>query len=348
MTAEALSQGDYQAERLLEYARASVDPVLRGVVGVLPPKMRRICGYHLGWWDRSGIREGGDSGKAVRPALVLAAARAAGGADGMSRALAGAAAVELVHNFTLLHDDVMDRDDVRRHRATAWSVFGIPDAILAGDAMQAAAVSVLAGDPHPAAALATARLIDCVIELCEGQSADIAFEARTDVSLEECLAMAAAKTGALLGCACAIGGLYAGADAADVAALDAFGRELGLGFQLIDDLLGIWGCPEAMGKPAGGDLAAGKKSLPVVFALTSGTTAGAELRAIYGRRPALSEWDVPRMAGLVEAAGGRAWAQEAAAERISSALEQLARVFPEPERAGELLALAELVTRRDR
>lgn len=167
-----------------------------------------------------------------------------------------------------------------RHRPTAWTVFGDADAILGGDALQALALRLLATDPHPAARAAAARLADCVVELCAGQHADTALE-RCDpgeVTLEEVLAMAEAKTGALLGSACAIGGLYAGAGDADVAALDAFGREAGLAFQLIDDVIGIWGDPHRTGKPVGADLAARKKSLPVVAAFTSGTCGGRRTR----------------------------------------------------------------------
>jgi geranylgeranyl diphosphate synthase, type I len=346
MTTRTLDREDGRAALLLERTRAAVDPVLRNAVGGLPPMMRLISGYHLGWWDRHGRPETGDGGKAVRPALVLAAARAAVGRDEV--ALAGAAAVELVHNCTLLHDDVMDADVLRRHRPTAWSVFGKPDAILAGDAMLSLAVSVLAGDGHPAAAPATVRLTACMAELCEGQSADIAFEARTEVGLDECLVMAESKTGSLLGCACAVGALYGGAGAGTVEALDAFGRHLGVGFQLIDDLLGIWGSPEITGKPAGTDLTAGKKSLPVVAALTSGTAAGDELAELYARGRPLADREISRAAELVEAAGGREWAQIAAADRITVALSHLAHVLPDPGDADELLTLAELLTCRDR
>ncbi len=162
-----------------------------------------------------------------------------------------------------------------------WAVYGVADAILVGDALQALAVRVLAQDPHAAALPAMDRLAGCMIELCEGQSTDCAFEHRTDVTLVQCEAMAMGKTGALFGSACAIGALYAGAAPGAVDALDEFGRQLGLAFQLVDDLLGIWGDPAVTGKPAGADLLARKKSLPVVAALTSGTAAGKELAAAY-------------------------------------------------------------------
>ncbi|MEV3855135.1 family 2 encapsulin nanocompartment cargo protein polyprenyl transferase [Streptomyces sp. NPDC050095] len=338
----------HEASAILARARAFVDPELRRAVESLPGSIRRVALYHFGWEHADGTPAAGNAGKAVRPALVLAAARALGGHEG--RAVRAAAAVELTHNFTLLHDDVMDRDATRRHRATAWTVFGDADAILAGDALQAQAQRLLAEDAHPAAPAAAARLAACVVELCAGQSTDIALERRdpAQVSLEETLTMAEAKTGALLGCACALGGLYAGADEAEVAALDAFGRAAGLAFQLIDDVIGIWGDPARTGKPACADLAVRKKSLPVVAALASGGPAADELAALYGPPGAGKETaaELEAIALAVERAGGRDWAQEQAADQMARALHRLAQAVPVPEAAGGLLSLAEFVTRR--
>ena len=261
----------------------------------------------------------------------------------------GAPAGELVHTSTLLHDAVMNRAPTRSHRRTAWTVFGDADAILAGDALQALALGLLAGDPHPASAAAAARLAACVVELCAGQHSDTALERRHpgEVTLDEVLTMAEAKTGALLGCACALGALYAGAPEEDVAALDAFGRQAGLAFQLIDDVIGIWGDPNRTGKPAGADLAVRKKSLPVVAALTSGTPAAADLAALYEvPYEKADEEDLARTAQAVEEAGGRDWAQAQAADRMARAMQELSRAIPDPEAAGGLLALAEFVTRR--
>ncbi|MFJ2767893.1 family 2 encapsulin nanocompartment cargo protein polyprenyl transferase [Streptomyces sp. NPDC087300] len=340
--------GEHEAAEILAAARLCVDPELRRAVDSLPGSMRRVALYHFGWEHVDGTPAAGHPGKAIRPALVLAAVRALGGEPAM--AVRAAAAVELVHNFTLLHDDVMDRDTTRRHRPTAWTVFGDADAILAGDALQALAQRLLAEDPHPGASVAAARLAACVVELCAGQHADCALERRgpDEVTLDECLAMAEAKTGALLGCACALGAVYAGAGCEEVEALDGFGREAGLAFQLIDDVIGIWGDPGRTGKSAGADLAARKKSLPVVAALGSGTAAAVELAELYapGAKGAAGEGELARVAGAVERAGGRDWAQGHAADRMSRAVGQLARAVPDPAAAGGLLALAEFVTRR--
>ncbi|WP_408909694.1 family 2 encapsulin nanocompartment cargo protein polyprenyl transferase [Streptomyces luteolus] len=332
-----------EAAVLLDRTREAVEPELRRAVDSLPGTMRRVVTYHFGWEHADGRPAAGRSGKAIRPGLVLAAARALGGSP--TAVVKAAAAVELVHNFTLLHDDVIDRDSTRRHRPTAWTVFGDADAILAGDALQALALRVLADDQHPAAGAAAARLAACVVELCEGQHVDTALEERPcdQVTLDECLGVAEAKTGALLGCACAVGALYAGAGQDEVEAMDAFGRQAGLAFQLIDDVIGIWGDPARTGKPVGADLLAGKKSLPVVAALTSDTAAGAELAELY---PGLGPADVGRAADAIDRAGGRDWAQAQAAERMSQAVGQLSRAVPDPDLAGGLLALAEFVTRR--
>ncbi|MCX3060179.1 family 2 encapsulin nanocompartment cargo protein polyprenyl transferase [Streptomyces beihaiensis] len=340
--------GTQEATAILARTRAAVDPELRRSVEALPGTLRRVALYHFGWEHADGTPAAGHAGKAVRPALVLAAARALGGQP--DRAVRAATAVELTHNFTLLHDDVMDRDATRRHRPTAWTVFGDADAILAGDALQAQAQRLLAEDRHPAGPAAAARLAACVVELCAGQSTDVALERRdpAEVTLKETLAMAEAKTGALLGCACALGGLYAGAGEAEVAALDAFGRAAGLAFQLIDDVIGIWGDPARTGKPAGADLAVRKKSLPVVAALVAGGPAAAELTELYGPPGTGKESDteLAAMAQAVERAGGRDWAQTQAADQMSRAVHQLSQAVPVPAAADGLLALAEFVTRR--
>ncbi|WP_433241065.1 family 2 encapsulin nanocompartment cargo protein polyprenyl transferase [Streptosporangium sp. CA-135522] len=349
MTAVGVTAEGRSAREVLAWSRDMVEPALRPAVGTLPPSMRRIAGYHFGWWDEHGrpSEAGGGkaSGKAIRPALVLLAAGAVGG--GATTALPAAAAVELAHNFSLLHDDVMDGDRTRRHRPTAWTVFGVSPAILAGDALLTLAFEVLAAGGHPATPQATRIFGAAIQELLEGQNTDVAFEKRRDVELAECLSMAAGKTGALLGCACALGALLGGGSVEQVESLHAFGRDLGLAFQLVDDLLGIWGDPAVTGKPVYSDLRSRKKSLPVVAALTSATSAGRELAEMYhGERP-LSDAELARAADLVDVVGGRAWSQAQADELLTRALCRLQSAGSVPEPVAELSTLARLVTRRD-
>ena len=212
-----------------------------------PADRAAVAAYHFGWVDADGpapTRPAG--GKALRPALALLSARAAG-ADTARGRLPAAVAVELVHNFSLLHDDIMDGDRMRRHRPAAWTVFGVPAAILAGDALLALAVEVLLDRRHrrraPRRPAAWPRPPG---ELIAGQAARPGLRDRAPTSaLEECLAMATDKTGALMACACAIGAVLAGRPNRLARRCAAFGEDLGLAFQLVDDLLGIWGEPGA-------------------------------------------------------------------------------------------------------
>lgn len=304
-------------------ARALTHSRMREAVDRLDPQLRHVCGYHLGWWDLDGQPCRG-GGKGLRPELVLLTTRAAG-AD-PKRAVGAAAAVELVHNFSLVHDDVMDQDDYRRHRLTVWSAFGVSTALLVGDAMLALAGEVLAEAASPTVAYAVRALNATTRRLIVGQSADLAFERSDEIGLEECLRMEADKTGALLACACSIGPLLTDAPTSVAAGLADFGEQVGLAFQLVDDLLGIWGSPERTGKPVLSDLRARKKSAPVVAALRSGTDAGGELQRLYASASPLTEPELVDAARLVDVAGGRRWAEERAAAAVASALEALAAV----------------------
>jgi geranylgeranyl diphosphate synthase, type I len=343
-TVEVTAEGR-SAREVLAWSREMVEAALRPAADTLPASMRHIAGYHFGWWDEHGHPVAAGGGKAIRPALVLLSAEAVGGSA--DAALPPAVAVELAHDFSLIHDDVMDGDRIRRHRPTAWAVFGVSPAILAGDALLTLAFEVLAAGEHPIAAEATRAFGASIQELLEGQSADVAFEGRRDVVLAECLAMAMGKTGALLGCACGLGALFGGGGPEQVEHLRAFGKDLGLAFQLVDDLLGIWGDPVVTGKPVYSDLRSRKKSLPVVAALTSGTPAGRELAGLYHREQPLSDADLVQAAELVEAAGGRSWSQAQADELLARALQRLRLAGPASRSIVELGALARLATRRD-
>lgn len=337
------------SQEVLDWGRSTVDPALRAACAELPGGVRRVVDFHFGWCDEHGTPTAGDNGKAVRPTLALLTAQAAGGE--LEAALPAAVAVELVHNFSLLHDDVMDGDVVRRHRPTAWAAFGIGPAILAGDALLTLAFDTLAatGDVHAQTAV---RILGAAVqELVDGQAADVAFESRVDVELQECLDMAQGKTAALLGCACALGELAATGDPERVERMRAFGVSLGLAFQLVDDTLGIWGDPARTGKAIHADIVARKKSLPVVAALRSGTQAGRELAALYGDSAPLSGDAVARAVELVVAAGGRAWTAAETAARLDAALDELSAASagrPDSRAVAELRGLAMLVTTRDR
>jgi geranylgeranyl diphosphate synthase type I len=329
----------------VQVARDLVGPAIENAVGRLSPDVGAVAAYHLGLADASGqpLAVRGGAGKALRPALALLSARAAGA--GPERGVPPAAAVELVHNFSLLHDDIMDGDTERRHRPTAWTVFGIGGAILAGDALLVLAEDLLLEQP-PYGVWSARCLSAAVQRLIAGQGADLAFERRADVQVDECLDMAGNKTAALMACACSIGAIHIGAPATLAMSLAAFGSHAGLAFQMTDDLLGIWGAPELTGKPVGSDLRARKKSMPVVAALNSGTDAGADLARLLAKPGQLSEEDVERAACLVEAAGGKERTEAIADSALGSAFESLGQAdMPEDVRA-EFTGIAEFITAR--
>jgi geranylgeranyl diphosphate synthase, type I len=305
---------------VLEASAAAVAPELRAAAGELSPAMRAVIGYHLGWLDAAGNPAAAGGGKSVRATLALLSARAAGGTD--AGGMPGAVAVELVHTFSLLHDDIMDNDEERHHRPAAWTVFGRARAILAGDAVLALAFGHLLAAASPHRPAAVELLADSTGRLIDGQAADLDLEGRVDVTPQECTRMCAGKTGALLECAAAMGAVLAGADAATVAGLRAFGAHLGLAFQAVDDLLGIWGDPAVTGKPVYGDLVQRKSSLPVAIALSAGGDGAVRLRDLL-ERPELAEAELEAAAGLVEQCGGRAGAAAQADAELRLALDAL-------------------------
>ncbi|HVB06989.1 MAG TPA: polyprenyl synthetase family protein [Acidimicrobiales bacterium] len=329
---------------ILTRARGHVAPALRAAIAVLSPELRPVAEYHLGWRDERGALVGGDGGKGVRPALSVLSAEAVGAEASVG--VPGAVAVELVHNFSLIHDDVIDEDVERRHRPTVWALYGIGPAVIAGDALLALAQQVVLGPvPGPDAERAARRVADATAAMIAGQALDMAFERRDDVGVASCLAMEAGKTGALLGCAASIGAVLAGADEPVVEALDRFGVELGLSFQAVDDLLGIWGDPAATGKPAWSDLRQHKKSLPVAAALASGGAAVAELSSLLFSEH-LEERDVERAAALVEECGGRDFATSEAAAHLATALAAVEGLALREESVAELVELAHFVVER--
>lgn len=263
---------------LLERGRKLTTPVLRAAVSRLAAPMDSVAAYHFGWIDAAGNPAEGDGGKAVRPALAVLSAEAAGAPASIG--IPGAVAVELVHNFSLLHDDLMDGDEQRRHRDTVWKVHGPAQAILVGDALLALANEILLELGTAEGARATRRLTTATRKLIDGQAQDISFEHRDSVTVAECLEMEGNKTGALLACAVSVGAVLGGADERTADALEAYGHHLGLAFQAVDDLLGIWGDPQSTGKQTWSDLRQRKKSLPVAAALELGGPAARQLREL--------------------------------------------------------------------
>ena len=252
--------------------------------------------YHLGWTDRYGVPSPtpASQGKALRPTLCIFACDAFQGRP--EQAAPAAAALELIHNFSLVHDDIQDEGAERRHQPTVWALWGTAPALVAGDAMQSlgdlAALRGAAPIPAATAIRVSGLLTDSYLEMIEGQCRDLQFEQRNAIAADEYLDMIALKTGALIRCSLEIGVAIATDDAAAIRDVARFGRAVGRLFQIRDDYLGIWGDEAITGKSADSDIVQRKKSYPIVYAFQEATGAArAELLRLY----ALETMDEPEV-----------------------------------------------------
>lgn len=319
--------------------------------------------YHLGWRDGDLRPVTAHPGKLMRPALVLLACELAAGQKGsgptrrmkaVRRAVPAAVAVELVHNFSLVHDDIEDGDEARRHRPTLWKLWGVPRAVNIGDGIFALARMQLWTLPRegvaPVVVLRLASLLDrTCLELCEGQDLDMRFEGRQDVSAAMYLAMIGRKTAALMACAMEMGGLL-GSPGDDSLArqLGEFGQRLGLAFQIRDDLLGIWSARE-LGKSVAGDLRRKKMSLPVIVALEHATPEDhSTLAGIYAEAGTATDEQITQMLAILDRTNARERARQtlhAESDAARAALDAAAASAPTAHEArdalGALLAFVE-------
>ena len=330
---------------ILDRARRLTEPALRRAIDGLLPALRDPARYHFGWTDAEGNDVAGGGGKGVRGALSILSAEAVGASGEI--AIPGAVAVELVHNFSLLHDDIIDGDTERRHRPTVWSLWGESQAIIVGDALHSLALEELLANSGSESARAAARLATSTGAMIAGQSDDMTFDQRTDVTFDDCLAMEANKTGALIAFSSSVGAVLAGAADDQIDALTTFGAAVGLAFQAIDDLLGIWGDPASTGKAVGNDLRERKRSMPVTAALHSGHGAAAEIATVYGSAEPIDDEAIERLQVLIEEAGGKDRTRAVATEQFDLAIAALDAATFVPVAAGELRDMAAFIVERN-
>lgn len=298
--------------------------------------------YHMGWTgDGSGPEA---TGKRIRPLMVLLTT-ASCNADWQS-ALPAAAAIELVHNFSLVHDDIQDNSPTRRGRDTAWVKWGQPMAINVGDALfvisNQAIIDLKQNYPAEVVLRAAEILNNTCLELTRGQYLDISYEEKTDLTVEDYWPMIAGKTAALLSACCHIGSLLGGADESKQEAYRSFGHYLGLAFQVQDDILGIWGDEAVTGKSAASDLVEGKNSLPVL--------AGLGKKGKFAERwaqGAIQIEEVEEVRRLLAGEGGLITAQDAAKQMTDLALLSLREADPQGEAGEALSELADRLLQRD-
>ena len=298
--------------------------------------------YHLGWCDAQLTPAVIDPGKLLRPYLVLLACQAAGGR--VEQALPLAAGIQLIHNFTLIHDDIQDVSPMRRGRATVWSLWGVAHGITAGDSMFALAHLAVhrlrtVGVPADIVLEVLQRLDETILAVCEGQFLDCSYEGALNIAEEDYLAMICRKTATLIGAAISMGALVGGSDMKTAQALYEFGANLGIAFQLQDDILGIWGDPAATGKPAAGDLYRRKVTLPIIRALRD--TEQREVLADLYRRETITDADVRRILAILDATTIRS-DMEALVRRMAQAAREVLEVVKLPPNAAASHARAEL------
>jgi len=327
-----------------QYLQAIEEEIHRVVERLNGPgyqELHYMMAYHLGWEG-----EGAGSaarGKRIRPLLLLLTCAAARGE--WRRALPAAAAVELVHNFSLIHDDIQDNSPLRRGRPTVWNKFGTAQAINAGDAMFTLAHLAMLASSERVSPSVTLQAISILQETClqltQGQYLDLAYESRGDLNLDAYWPMVKGKTAALLAACTELGSLIAGVSETIRTHYRQFGESLGLAFQAQDDLLGIWGDDALTGKSSESDLLSGKKSLPVLFGLSQ----DGPFAERWSQGP-ITAGEVPKLAAELQANGGRAYVTETAENLTIQALKSLQYAQPQGEAGQALEQLAHQLLNR--
>lgn len=305
--------------------RNAVAIELKKIIGSCPPALGNILRYHMGWRDEHGHCCSRESGKFIRSTLCLLCCQAVGG--NTSQAIPAAAAIELIHNFSLIHDDIEDVSHERHHRPTVWKLWGESQAINAGDAMFTLAYLALLrlrekGIADAKIAVCAEMLSQACLELCEGQYLDVEYENRPDITVEDYLDMATKKTAALFAVSTSLGA-YVGSENSDlVDSFGLFGRGLGMVFQIHDDILGIWGIEDTVGKSAS-DINQRKKTLPVVYGLqTSEGATRNRLRKLYSQKSIEGE-DIEEVTQILGNLGARNYAENTAERYYRKALARL-------------------------
>ncbi|MCP5100925.1 MAG: polyprenyl synthetase family protein [Chloroflexi bacterium] len=319
--------------------------VLQSNDSTSPQPFLGMMHYHMGWTDADLNPLKVKSGKLIRPLLCLISCEAAGG--NWQQALPAAAAIEILHNFSLIHDDIEDASPIRRGRDTIWKIWGIAQAINSGDAMFAMAhlaMNRLIDRNVPAHIVVHAlrRFDETNLHLTQGQHADIDFETRDEVTVSEYLEMITGKTAVLLSLCSELGALIAGADPDTITNYQQFGLKLGLAFQVIDDILGIWGDETLTGKSAATDILTKKKTLPVLYGLSQANT----LQHLYTTAEA-DETFVKQVISELDKHGAYDFAKQHANNYSQSALSHLEYASPTGNAGDALYELANLLLKRN-
>jgi len=298
--------------------------------------------YHMGWTGEGAGPEA--TGKRIRPLMLLLTVAACG--TKWLHAVPAAAAVELVHNFSLVHDDIQDNSDKRRGRTTVWKIWGMPMAINVGDALFVLSNQAIMDlqENYPAETVVEAAIVlhNTCLDLTRGQYLDMSYETRTDLGVENYWPMVAGKTAALLSACCHIGAILGGADESKRDAYRSFGHALGMAFQVQDDILGIWGNEALTGKSAASDLLEGKKSLPVLYGLSQ----GGRFAERWAKGPIRTD-EVEELAQLLATEESYEYTHSMSRQMTTLALDSLREADPQGEAGEALTELANKLIKRE-
>lgn len=282
--------------------------------------------YYMGWADETGAPIAAMTGKAVRPTLCLFGCEAVGGS--LHQALPAAVALEFIHNFSLVHDDIQDEDETRHNRKTLWAVWGKPKALVAGNVLRVVADTALHSLEHEGlepkrSITAVGLLTESYLEMIEGQYLDLSYEGRPDIGMDDYLRMISRKTGALIRCSLNLGAAVGTDDPGLMSAMRECGRALGYVFQIRDDVLGVWGKEEITGKPVGADILRKKNSYPVVFAMEAAASEDREAIASIYSKPELDDEDVESVLTIMDRTGVAEHAQAEAGRWADVAIQAI-------------------------
>jgi geranylgeranyl diphosphate synthase type I len=335
-------------ESFISY-RDTVRVEISRIIDSCPSVLRNMLRYHMGWQDEHGNSCSRESGKFIRSTLCFLSCQAVGGDT--SQVMPAAAAVELIHNFSLIHDDIEDASDERHHRPTVWKLWGQSQAINAGDAMFTLAYLALLklkekGITDEKVASSTGMLSLACLELCEGQYLDIEYENRLNITTKDYLDMAAKKTAALFAVSSSLGAYLGTKDSKLADFFHLFGKELGISYQIYDDILGIWGTEKSIGKSVS-DIYQRKKTLPVVYGLqnSEGETRK-RLEKLYSQKSIEGE-DIAEITKILDQLGARDYAENLAEQNYRKALGYLEATGLDISRQAPLKEIASFLINRD-
>ena len=350
-TSRAVNDPAAQLPAMFQRYRANIDGALRAGLARGDGQVYDMLRYYMGWADRDGNPHESAQGKAMRPTLCLFGCEAAGGSP--DKALPAAVAIEYIHNFSLVHDDIQDQDETRHHRLTLWAAWDVPRALQAGNVLRLVAGRALEsllddGMAYGRALEIAGMLTGAYLEMIEGQWLDILYEGRRDITIDDYMVMISKKTGALIRCSLDMGVAIGASDAATVRAFRSFGRGVGYAFQIRDDVLGVWGEEESTGKPVGADVRRKKNSLPIVYAMAKAQGADKrELERVYAK-PTLDDDDVALALDVMERVDVRGYAQRLAERHCAGALDAVAGVEMAADVRAELEELVQFLLERER